>query len=383
MPLPAWLRLGALERLDHTTLSAGTAGGAMLLALGAIQIFGDPHAAGPHRIVALDESGAGAFRTPLSKVVLDPASASAAAAALQEQYGASSEPLPAMGEAGTGQDESANPIPAASPLPRAPFAKLTARGPLGPLPVIAPDGTTPLKAYRRPFAGDPNKPRIAVIVGGLGFNAATTRAAIEELPAEVTLSFVPYADHLQNWIDSARAHGHEVMIELPMESFDSAESDSGPQTLLANAPARDNLGKLENLLSRGAGYFAVSNYQGSKFAQSAAASAVLVKALKDRGLGFVSNGIGQRAALGFEAQRTGLPFAAADRVLDAQREAAAIDDQLSDLEALAQQTGSALGAGFGFPVTVGEVKAWAASLADKGLALAPASAVMEARSSRR
>ncbi len=42
---------------------------------------------------------------------------------------------------------------------------------------------------------------MAVIVGGLGFNAQVTQAAIEQLPAAVTLSFVPYADRLQGWID--------------------------------------------------------------------------------------------------------------------------------------------------------------------------------------
>ena len=41
-----------------------------------------------------------------------------------------------------------------------------------------------------------------LIIGGLGLNAKATRQAIESLPAEVTLSFVPYADGLQGWIDN-------------------------------------------------------------------------------------------------------------------------------------------------------------------------------------
>jgi polysaccharide deacetylase 2 family uncharacterized protein YibQ len=194
---------------------------------------------------------------------------------------------------------------------------------------------------------------------------------------------VPYADNLQNWINAARAHGHEVMIELPMESFDAAENDTGPQTLLANGAAKDNVGRLENVLSRGAGYFAVSNYQGAKFSQSASASAPVVAALKNRGLGFISNGIGARAPLNIEAQKAGLPVASADRVLDSQREASAIADQLDALEAMAHENGNALGAGFAYPVTVDQIKLWASNLGSRGLQLAPASALMDARAQSR
>jgi len=70
-------------------------------------------------------------------------------------------------------------------------------------------------------------------------------------------------------------------------------------------------------------------------------------------------------------------------VLDAQREAGAIADQLDGLEAMAQQDGDALGAGFAYPVTIDQIKLWAAGLDSHGIALAPASAVMEARAQRR
>jgi polysaccharide deacetylase 2 family uncharacterized protein YibQ len=371
--VPAWLRFPSeLALADHIKLSGAVFGGISLITFAAVQMFGDPHAAAPRRILPLD-GGAGAFKTNLSSVVLDPESASAAA--LQTDFLESAAP----------EAISDDPLapPRSPPLPAAPISGLTARGPLGPLPVIGPDGTTPLKAYRRPFTADPSKQMVALVVGGLGFNAGLTQAAIDQLPGEVTLSFVPYADNLQNWINAARARGHEVMIEAPMESFDAAENDTGPQTLLTTASAKDNVGRLENVLSRGAGYFAVSNYQGGKFAQSNAAAAPVVQALKSRGLGFISNGIGARAPLGAEAQKAGLPFAAADRVLDAQREAGSIAGQLDALETMAHQNGDALGAGFAYPVTVDQIKLWASNVGSRGIVLAPASAVLEARAQRR
>jgi polysaccharide deacetylase 2 family uncharacterized protein YibQ len=195
----------------------------------------------------------------------------------------------------------------------------------------------------------------------------------------VTLSFVPYAQNLQSWIDKARAAGHEVMIELPMEPFDMDE-DTGPQTLLAGLDAKSNVSRLEFLLGRAVGYFAIMNYQGAKFSTSTTATPPVIKALKDRGLGMVGNGLALRSALGAEAVKQDLPFSSADRVLDIRRDASAIDDQLLNLEALALQNGSALGAGFAYPVTIEQIKFWAESLGDRGYQLAPASAVIDQRS---
>jgi polysaccharide deacetylase 2 family uncharacterized protein YibQ len=382
MKLPALVaRLAPTAPLNHVGLSAGAFAALGLSMLASIQLFGDPGAARPRRILALN-AGAGqpAFHAPLSDVVVSPNDAKAN---VDPNLGFGMAPPEQDGGDVAPSSIAAATQPPSPPLAKAPFAKLTRPGPMGPLPVIGADGTTPSRAYRRPFTGDPTKPRIGIIVGGLGFNARVTDAAINDLPADVTLSFVPYADNLQGWIDKARARGHEVLIELPMEPFDPDANDTGPQTLMSTASAKDNIAKLENLLSRGGGYFGVSNYQGAKFAMSSAASAPIVKALKDRGLSFVSNGIGQRAALSTEAARAGLPFTAADRILDAQRDADAIADQLLNLETVATQTGSALGAGFAFPVTVDQIKTWAQSLQDRGIVLAPASAIVDARTQRR
>jgi hypothetical protein len=153
---------------------------------------------------------------------------------------------------------------ASNPLPPAPLAGLSATGPEGPLPIIAADGRTPAQAYARPFEAN-GKPRVSLVIGGLGLNAAATRSAIESLPPEVTLSFVPYAEGLQGWIDLARANGHEVLLEIPMEPMDYPANDPGPYTLLAQAQP-DDLGKrMDWLLSRAQGYFGVTNYLGGRF----------------------------------------------------------------------------------------------------------------------
>lgn len=382
---------GAKRRFPQVNHKFAALGAAVVLALaafGAVQVFGDPSAAGPRSVLAL-EPGAIEGEAPVVSF-----SEAAEDGADMQHFGL--DELPFAGEVGeidaTGElrvavvESPGTPINArrpATPLPRAPIAGMTESGPHGLLPIIAANGRTPAQAYARPFTPVAGRPMISVVVGGLGFNARATQQAIDELPPEITLSFVPYADNLQTWIDRARAAGHEVLLELPMEPFDPDADDTGPQTLLASATSQQNIARLEQLLARATGYFGVTNYQGARFATSAQASAPITQALRRRGLAFISSGIGQRSALSVEAQRAGLPTAAADRIIDVRREADAIDDQLLNLEALALQNQSAIGAGFAYPVTIEQVARWARDVETRGYQLAPASAVLTARAARR
>jgi hypothetical protein len=70
-----------------------------------------------------------------------------------------------------------------------------------------------------------------------------------------------------------------------------------------------------------------------------------------------------------------MAWAIANRTVDADPDAAAIDKALSDLEGIATQDGASLGLGELYPVTIERIVAWAATLDGKGIALAPATAV--------
>jgi polysaccharide deacetylase 2 family uncharacterized protein YibQ len=211
---------------------------------------------------------------------------------------------------------------------------------------------------------------VSVIVGGLGLNATTTRAAIERLPAEITLSFVPYAEGLQGWIDLARAQGHEVMIEIPMEPTGYPDNDPGPYTLLADADATDIQARMSWLLGRATGYFGVTNYLGDRFMTSDAGLNAFMGVLRQRGIAFLDDGSANRRPGAWSR-------ASADRVIDETRSAAAIVGQLNAIEALAKARGQALGTGFSYPVTVEAVARWSAGLDARGLQLAPASAMAQ------
>jgi len=350
--------------------------GAGLLLLGAAALFitvlGDPRAGAPSARATLHRQGAAAAPAPSG---LD--AFSIAGGAYQDLTGDGSLDPSAMGQAvitlpdgatvsGDGAPVTAPRI-AAQPLPQAPIAGLHQPGPDGVLPRIASDGRVPAQAYARPFRAD-GRPRVAVVVGGLGLNAVTTRAAIERLPAEVTLSFVPYAEGLQGWIDLARAQGHEVMIEMPMEPTGYPANDPGPYTLLSSADAADVTAKMNWLLSRATGYFAVTNYLGDRFMTSDEGMNAFMGMLRSRGVAFIDDGSMSRRP-GAWAR------ASANRVIDEEQTPASIVGQLNALEALAKARGQAMGTGFSYPVTVEAVARWTAGLDARGLQLAPASAM--------
>ncbi len=259
-------------------------------------------------------------------------------------------------------------------LARAPIPGLHEAGPVGRLPKIGSDGTRPAEAYARPHkSGD--KPQIALIVGGLGIKRSLTTQAINDLPPEVTLSFVPYSRDLQTWVNKARAAGHEVLLELPMEPYDYPNVDTGPDTLLTNLTIEENERRLKVLLGQTTGYFGVINYQGAKLATASRVLEPILESINNRGLAFVYDGGASRSVFPSVAKEVGVNFVEADRIVDTLPSADAIDKNLLHLEALAIQNGQALGVGFAFPVTVDQFKQWSETLEMKGYELVPASIV--------
>ena len=48
----------------------------------------------------------------------------------------------------------------------------------------------------------------------------------------MTFAFSPYGADVDSMVTSARADGHEMLLQTPMEPFDYPDNDPGPQTLL-------------------------------------------------------------------------------------------------------------------------------------------------------
>lgn len=259
----------------------------------------------------------------------------------------------------------------------APYAAIAEASENGLLPITGPAGETSRDYYKRPFPAGDARPRIAVVIGGLGLSQKATNAAIEMLPPEVTLAFAPYGKDLQGWIDKARAAGHEVLLELPMEPFDYPANDPGPFTLLTKNTQQQNDERLKWLLAQFNGYIGVTNYLGAKFTATPEALMPVLRSLDERGLMVLDDGTSNRSLVAGMSKKLRVPHARAARTIDLRASRNAIDDNLLDLEGIAMRKGAAIGMGFAYPVTIDRIVNWAETLEDKGLVLAPVSANLE------
>lgn len=240
----------------------------------------------------------------------------------------------------------------------------------------------PWLRHSRPFDANDRRPRVAVVISELGLSSAATTASIQQTPAEVTLAFSPYADNLDHWIGLARAAGHEVLINLPMEPINFPANDPGPRALLTNLSAQQNLERLDWVLGRINGYVGVTNHMGSRFTTMPDALKPVLAAINERGLMFVDSRASARSIAAKLASDIGLPRAINDRQIDQEASRPAIDNRLAEIERIARESGSAVAMAQPYPVTLERVHTWLQTLETKGLVLAPITAIANRQADR-
>ena len=246
----------------------------------------------------------------------------------------------------------------------------------GPLPRIGEDGRTPMDTYSRKTDTKEIRPRIAIVVTGLGLSQQTSMAAIDKLPPGATLGFSPYGSDLQGLVSSARGNGHEVVLELPLEPYDFPNNDPGQNTLIAGGSPKSNGLRLRWVMSRFTSYAGLISMEGGKFLSNATDTRMLLDAARKRGLYFVDSGTSDQSVARDAATVTGARFARADVRVDANPSPDTVTEALSALEKIAMQRGSAIGVASSYPGTISKVSIWANELEQKGFALVPLSALL-------
>jgi uncharacterized protein len=375
--------------------------GAMVLAF--LQPPPPPHGEPLTVVIVLPEPPAADSDTAAAAPPEDPAEAAAAdttaAESAEAEPDATAEP-PATVQPPEEPDAASQEVPtavAALPRPKPQTMTLEATAPEAPedssadaaepeaealaaIPAIPPaiEQLSYWELYRQPFNMDDKRPRIAVVLSGLGLSDSATEAAIEQLPAAVTLSFSPYARDLERWIALARARGHEVMLDLPMEPATFPNEDPGPQGLLTSLSPEANLDRLDWVLSRGSAYVGLAGSMGSRFTASREALEPILREVESRGLIFLDRRTTEDSLVAAVSGEIGLPHAVNSRSVD-ERQASrvAIDARLAQIERIALTEGFAVAMAQPYPVTLERLAEWATELTSRGFALAPISALAD------
>ena len=263
-------------------------------------------------------------------------------------------------------------------LAPAPDTRLVEKGRHGPLPRIGADGSRPSEIYARPSVTASNikagAPRIAILVGGMGLNAAATSSAIDLLPGEITLGFAPYGADLDRQVARAREGGHEILLQAPMEPLEKADIP-GPNTLLSGVDPSQNIDALRWLMSRMTGYVGVANFLGSRFLAREADLAPVLREIATRGLLFLDDGTAMQSMAPSLAAAAGMQSARADVALDANPGREAVELALGRLEAVARAKGFAIGYAAGLSGSIEPIARYAQGLEKRGVALVPLSAL--------
>jgi uncharacterized protein len=247
----------------------------------------------------------------------------------------------------------------------------------GPLPKIGPDGARSATVYAKPrvlSAALKDFPRIAIVVAGLGISAAGTSDAFA-LPAATTFAVAPYAADAEKLAERARADGHEVLLQIPMEPYDYPDNDPGPQTLLTSLTPEQNTERLHWLMGRLQSYVGLAGSMGARFTASEQAMRPVLTDAAQRGLMYLDDGASTRSTASQIAGAQNMPFAKADVVLDAGASPQDVDRALARLELAARDNGSAVGIANAQSGAIARIAAWAKQVESRGFVLVPISMV--------
>ena len=262
-----------------------------------------------------------------------------------------------------------------TPLSPAPIKQLLELEPFDKnnrLPKIGPKGRQAWQMYARPVVKYTKNPKVAFIVKGLGFSRAASMAAIKKLPGEVSLAFSPYATNLNDWLLRARLSGHEVFLELPLESINFPAEDAGPLALSSLRQVKDNMQKLRLVMSKMNGYVGLLTGIKSQFNQAEAQLLPILEEIKSRGLMFVDGGGGNSKARKI-ASKIELPKAFSSVYLDVPPSRRDMDQKLQKLDKMARKNSFAVAIVHAYPNTIERLLIWIRTMEERKLTLVPVS----------
>ncbi len=234
-------------------------------------------------------------------------------------------------------------------------------------PALKPIPDAPIQ----PISGRGN---IVVIIDDMGVDVKRSQRVMD-LPANLTLAFLPYAPNVRPMSAAAKAQGHELLIHIPMEAVNS-DIGLGGMGLRTRMSAADFDTRLTQILNSFGGYVGVNNHMGSKLTQSEPAMRKVMLALKKRDKFFVDSRTIHTSVAADIAKITGVDTAVRDVFLDHVDTPQGVRDALTKAEHIAKRDGTAIVIGHPKDNTINALTAWLPTLKNKGLKIIPAQAVV-------
>ena len=222
-------------------------------------------------------------------------------------------------------------------------------------------------------------PTIAIVIDDLGGNVTRTMQAIA-LPANVTLSFLPYPPRSQELSRRAHQAGHEVIVHLPMQP--SGKENPGERALQVGLAPEELQRRIGWALSRVSEYDGINNHMGSRFTESRADIMPVMREVRSRRLFFLDSRTSAKSEVENVAREFGVLTGRRDIFIDGERSASAIARRLALVEEFARQNGNVVAIGHPYPETLKALAQWSKTIKSRGFRLAPVREVLLMRESR-
>lgn len=232
------------------------------------------------------------------------------------------------------------------------------------------------RRYAVPFRDLNSRPLVAIVIDDVGLDRPRSRRAWE-LPGPMTMSFLPYARDLGEQARAARARGHELMLHLPMQPTGS--NDPGPGALLVSLGDAELRQRTNAALDSFSGFAGVNNHMGSRFTAYRPGMETVLKQMKPRGLMFLDSRTTPQSVGDQTAHELGVPSIVRHVFLDDEESVEAVRRKLAEAEAVARRQGFVVAIGHPHEATLQALQEWLPTVQGKGLALAPATAVLRKR----
>lgn len=215
------------------------------------------------------------------------------------------------------------------------------------------------------------KTKIVLIIDDMGMDIKHSRAVID-LPADLTLAFLPYAPKTPELSQAAKAKGHELIIHVPMEAVDSTVSlgGMGLDTTMSDEAFDARLNEIFNSFT---GYVGINNHMGSKLTQDETAMRKVMMALKTRGLYFIDSRTIHTSVADTVAAEVGIKHDIRDVFLDHVDTPEAVWKNLHKAEDVARKKGLAIVIGHPKDATINALRSWLPTLKSKNIEIIPAS----------
>jgi hypothetical protein len=220
---------------------------------------------------------------------------------------------------------------------------------------------------------DGSKPLIAIVIDDMGLDRPRSMRTLD-LPAPLTMSYLPYSKDLATQASLARLRGHELMMHIPMEP--DGHADPGPNALRTGMDEKEVRRILSDDLAQFDGYVGINNHMGSRFTASRAGMEVVLGELKKRGLLFLDSRTTAQSLGAQIASEMNIPSASRNVFLDDDMSSDNVLHQLAEVERIARKQGFAIAIGHPHDNTIAALADWLPRLRERGFILVPLTTIV-------